>query len=216
MLNTVPSFIKPKGPVRQARFVRAPDGTPDGGVHQLFAVTGHMDAPPGCNIAQEDFETQLAQGNVSFRIPTPAFGGGLIEAIAESDIVANLQAHSVEKGRLGIRGRANRLRTGHAHGNSPRLNRSGNHGTPTKFGWKAQDPSLAIIAAEAYNVEQGVTNPLFPTETDETPDCATTNGAPDDQTNFDADNPGKTLSDMMRFTHLCAFPHSPLPPLIPT
>src|SRR6266513_6358946 len=30
--NAVPSFITPAGPVREARFVRNPDGTPDGGV----------------------------------------------------------------------------------------------------------------------------------------------------------------------------------------
>src|SRR5215468_2699830 len=31
--NTVPSFITANGPIREARFVRNPDGTPDGGVH---------------------------------------------------------------------------------------------------------------------------------------------------------------------------------------
>ena len=30
--NTIPSFIRPDGPVREARFVKNPDGTPDGGV----------------------------------------------------------------------------------------------------------------------------------------------------------------------------------------
>src|SRR5437870_11119221 len=36
--NTVPSFIRPDGPVREARFVKNPDGTPDGGVHDLFTI----------------------------------------------------------------------------------------------------------------------------------------------------------------------------------
>src|SRR5215470_18236018 len=34
--NTVPSFIKVNGPIREARFVKNPDGSPDGGVHDLF------------------------------------------------------------------------------------------------------------------------------------------------------------------------------------
>src|SRR5689334_889350 len=38
--NTVPSFITPTGPIREARFVRNADGTPDGGVHALFVVAG--------------------------------------------------------------------------------------------------------------------------------------------------------------------------------
>ena len=38
--NVVPSFIRANGPVREVRFVRNPDGTPDGGVHALFVTTG--------------------------------------------------------------------------------------------------------------------------------------------------------------------------------
>jgi hypothetical protein len=47
-------------------------------VHDLFTITGRTDAT-GCNIAQPDFATALAQNNVIFRIPTPTFGAGLIE-----------------------------------------------------------------------------------------------------------------------------------------
>src|SRR3989454_9254569 len=67
--NTVPSFITPKGPVREARFVKNADGTPDGGVHDLFTIAGRADAP-GCALAQPDFEKELARRNVIFRIPT--------------------------------------------------------------------------------------------------------------------------------------------------
>ena len=49
-------------------------------------------------------------------------------------------------------------------GISGRVNRNGNDGTITKFGWKAQNKSLLIFAGEAYNVESGVTNELFPNE----------------------------------------------------
>jgi CxxC motif-containing protein (DUF1111 family) len=41
------------------------------------------------------------------------------------------------------------------------LNRNGNDGTITRFGWKAQNKSLHIFAGEAYNVEMGISNELF-------------------------------------------------------
>jgi CxxC motif-containing protein (DUF1111 family) len=44
------------------------------------------------------------------------------------------------------------------------FNTSGNDGTITRFGWKAQNKSLLIFAGEAENVEMGVTNELFPNE----------------------------------------------------
>src|SRR6267142_2570078 len=36
MRNYVPSFLTRFGPIREVRSQRKPDGTPDGGVHQLF------------------------------------------------------------------------------------------------------------------------------------------------------------------------------------
>lgn len=145
--NTVPSFLSANGPVREVRFKRNADGTPDGGVHSLFVITGRPDAPPGFNLAQTNFAAAAAQGNVIFRIPTPLFGVGLIESIPDRAIFQNLAANAGTKSQLGI--------TGH-----PNFN--GNDGTIARFGWKAQNKSLAIFAGEAYNVEQGVTNELFP------------------------------------------------------
>ena len=55
--NVVPSFITANGPIREARFVRNRDGSPDGGVHGLFVITGRSDAP-GCNIAQPNFAAE--------------------------------------------------------------------------------------------------------------------------------------------------------------
>jgi hypothetical protein len=48
-------------------------------------------------------------------------------------------------------------------------------GTITRFGWKAQNKSLLMFSGEAYNVEMGVSNDLFPQKRDETPGCQTTN-----------------------------------------
>ena len=80
--NAIPSFLKRNGPVREARFPFAPDGSRDGGVHALFVIRGHPDAA-GCNIVQEDFEKQVRDANIVFRIPSPVFGAGLIEAIPD-------------------------------------------------------------------------------------------------------------------------------------
>jgi len=153
--NTVPSFITADGPVREARFVRNPDGSPDGGVHALFVITGRADAG-GCNIQQPNFAAAVANNNVVFRIPTPTFGLGLVEATTDAALRASLAANSQQKRLLGISGR---------------FNTNGNDGTITRFGWKAQNKSLLIFSGEAYNVEMGVTNELFPQERDETAGC---------------------------------------------
>jgi CxxC motif-containing protein (DUF1111 family) len=169
--NRLPSFITSDGPVREARFVRNADGTPDGGVHSLFTISGHSDAP-GCTsdkLAQPNFERELANRNVIFRIPTPVFGAGLIEQIPDAAILAN-QASSIPlKRQLGIRGRANFAVSGRTV--SGQSNNNGNDGTIARFGWKAQNKSLLLFSAEAYNVEMGITSELFQTERDETPAC---------------------------------------------
>ena len=186
--NTVPSFITLNGPVREARFVNAtaPAGAHDrqaahgngeqarevldGGVHDLYTITGRNDAP-GCTLAQPDFVTELAKNNVIFRIPTPVFGLGLVEEVPDSTLEANAQPG--------------------AH-----FNHSGNDGTITKFGWKAQNKSLLIFAMEAYNVEQGVTNFGFPNERDDTPGCQF-NTSPEDSFHLTGSSPpsGSPASD---------------------
>src|SRR6202161_1048920 len=179
--NAVPWFIVPNGPIREARFKKS-NGNADGEVHDLFVITGRADAP-GCNIAQFDFlpagnplTGQGGNSNIIFRIPTPVFGGGLIEAIPDSAILSNMQANPSVKSELGISGHPN----AHLSGN---VNRSANDGTITRFGWKAQNKSLLVFAGEAYNVEMGVTNQMFPQERDETPGCLF-NATPEDTNNF--------------------------------
>jgi CxxC motif-containing protein (DUF1111 family) len=179
--NTVPWFITQNGPVREARFKKS-NGVSDGSVHDIFVITGRTDAP-GCNIAQPDFlpagtplTGQGGNPNIIFRIPTPVFGAGLIEAIPDSTILANMHSNASEKSAMGISGHAN----SHLSGN---VNRSANDGTITRFGWKAQNKSLLMFASEAYNVEMGITNQLFPQERDETPGCLF-NPTPEDTLNF--------------------------------
>src|SRR5437870_5368477 len=104
--NVVPDFIIKQGPVREARFKFNPDGTRDGGVHDLFTITGRTDAV-GCNIAQPDFNVAAANNNLIFRIPTPLFGGGLIETIQDATILANRNSNLAAKQALGINGHPN-------------------------------------------------------------------------------------------------------------
>src|SRR6202007_3220163 len=103
-----------------------------------------------------DFATALAQGNVIFRIPTPIFGLGLVEATSDQALIDNLNATAARRATLGIGGS---------------FNTSGNDGSITRFGWKAQNKSLLIFSGEAYNVEMGISNDAFKTERDETPTC---------------------------------------------
>lgn len=166
--DVVPSFISPNGPVREARFVRNSDGTPDGGVHALFTISGRG-TDPDCTLAQPDFAAQLAARNVVFRIPTPTFGDGLIEAIPDSAVVTNQLANASAKSALGIRGRANSAVAGRTI--TGQKNANGNDGTIARFGWKAQNKSLLLFAGEAYNVEMGISNELFQSERDEASAC---------------------------------------------
>jgi Di-haem oxidoreductase, putative peroxidase len=146
--NVIPSFITANGPIREVRFILNPDGTPDGGVHDLFSIQGRSDAP-GCVFAQPDFAAQVAAHNVIFRIPISTYGDGLVEGLSDLSLQNTFAAQAQQNGSLGI--------SGH-------FNLSGNTGNITRFGWKAQNASLLMFAGEAYNVEEGVTNDLFPNE----------------------------------------------------
>jgi CxxC motif-containing protein (DUF1111 family) len=183
--NKLPSFIRLNGPVREARFVKNPDGTPDGGVHALFTIAGRDDAP-GCELDQPNFAKELQNRNVIFRIPTPVFGAGLIEEITDATILSNRSRDSATKSSLGISGRPNR---------------NGNDGTIARFGWKAQNQSLLLFSGEAYNVEMGITNELFQSERDQTPGCQFAT-VPNDVQNTDAaDNAATRLAAALAATN---------------
>jgi CxxC motif-containing protein (DUF1111 family) len=231
-------FLQADGPVVEARFKFLMDAAgnfrsgsgeyggrgrrPDGGVHALFTIAGRSDAN-GCDISQPPFKQAWIKDNVGLRIPTPLFGLGLIEAIDDATILANSlegmkllaktsQANELQRAasqrmsermtmthQLGIVGRPGRGRE----------NRSGNDSTITRFGWKAQNKSLLLFAGEAYNVEQGVTNELFPNERDEEaiplPDTCKTNSTPEDDIDFDGlDQPAPGGSPAKQFAAIAS------------
>src|SRR6266481_5728796 len=210
--NPVPSFIQQYGPIREVRFARKPDGSPDGGVHQLFTVVGRSDVfPPGqpntCTaeaLPPTDFEKEFKNGNTRFRIPLQLYGLGILDGIQDREILARHNATAAAREELGIQGTPNR---------------SGNDGTITRFGWKAQNKSIMIFAGEAYNVEMGVTNDLFPQATDESPDCTADKSEPNDIfRNDDTDvrnqafnNPLHELPDWQMFALFMRFLDAPQP-----
>ncbi|HEX4003222.1 MAG TPA: di-heme oxidoredictase family protein [Candidatus Acidoferrales bacterium] len=191
--NNIPYFMSTDGPVREVRFPYVVSNgrltsTPDGGVHDVFTIAGRSDAP-GCNMPQPNFEQMSQLNNIIFRIPTPVFGAGLIENIPDTTILANMSANAGLKQSLGI--------TGHP-------NYSGNDGTITRFGWKAQNKSLEIFAGEAYNVEMGVTNELFPNEREGAPAACLYNQTPEDATNFGSSG-AQIPSDIVAFADFMRF-----------
>ena len=81
--NQIPWFITAAGPVREARFQQS-NGARDGGVHDLFVVSGRADAG-SCGIQQPNFTPagnalsgQGGNPNIVFRIPTPVLGAGAV------------------------------------------------------------------------------------------------------------------------------------------
>jgi CxxC motif-containing protein (DUF1111 family) len=198
--NTIPGFISASSPVLEARFpflVNA-DGTlsatADGGVHDLFTISGRADAP-ACDMTQPNFVQAQELNNIIFRIPTPLFGVGLIENIPDATVYANLAANAVLKQSLRISGHTNV---------------SGNDGTVTRFGWKAQNKSVEMFAGEAYNVEMGVTNELFPDERGLPPSSCLFNPLPEDSTNF-ALSGDRIPSDIVEFSTFMRFLAPPVP-----
>jgi CxxC motif-containing protein (DUF1111 family) len=197
--NLLPYFITAGGPVREARFPYVVENgtltqTPDGGVHDVFSIAGRPDAP-GCTLAQPNFGQAEQLGNVIFRIPTPVFGAGLIENIADATILSNMNANAALKQQLGISGYPNT---------------SGNDGSITRFGWKAQNKSLEIFAGEAYDVEMGVTNELFPNKRANPPAACLYNSTPEDSTNFTLAGPN-IPSDTVMFAAFMRFLAPPKP-----
>ncbi|HEX5093026.1 MAG TPA: di-heme oxidoredictase family protein, partial [Burkholderiales bacterium] len=205
--DRVPSFIQRSGPVREVRFVRNPDGTPDGGVHALFTITGRTGAA-GCNLAQPDFESAVASRNAIFRIPTPLFGAGLIEAIPDDTILQNREQQQSRKQGLGIRGKANFRVAGRAV--TGQYNFNGNDGTLTRFGWKAQNVSGLLFAGEAYNVEMGITSELFQNEREQHPDCQFAT-VPNDVQDMDAADALGGTPGIQNFANFQRFLAPPVP-----
>jgi CxxC motif-containing protein (DUF1111 family) len=225
----LPSFITADGPTREVRFKKS-NGDIDGGVHDLFTIKSldakSLERAPDCKEEKSSlpkFDEEWKSGNAIFRIPTPTFGLGLIEQIRDVDIVENLNSKEkvAYRSQFDVKGNVNIVNSGNAV--TGHVNTNGNDGTVARFGWKAQNKSLLIFSGEAYNVEMGISNELFPTERDETPACQPRRpspdekdtflrGVPNDATNADtADLPYGVLSDIEKFAIFMRFLAPPAP-----
>ena len=217
--NTTPSFITANGPTREARFPFFFDSSgnvntsaPNGGVEDLFTVTGRPDAG-SCALSQPPFQQAVQANNVIFRIPLAVFGDGLVENLDESTLLSNQSVNL--NNNFGVAGT---------------FNHNGNDGTIARFGWKAQNKSLELFTGEAYNVEQGVSNEIFTQdrplpEEDQSGTGLPSNclnlslkGYPEDTTNFNA-TPGpdqyatyaSVPSDTVQFSMFMRFLAPPAP-----
>ena len=88
---------------------------------------------------------------ISPRIGPQVAGLGLLEAVAEQDIVA--LADPDDKNHDGITGRPNRV-----------WDAAMQQTVLGRFGWKANQPNLLQQAAAAFNGDLGITSPFFPLE----------------------------------------------------
>ena len=93
-MNQVPSFIKPDGPVREARLRYKPDGSRDGGVHALFVISSRVDGPDSDALA-DDILQGVAEGD-EFRT-APLWGLGqrifFLHDGRTNDLVQAILAH---------------------------------------------------------------------------------------------------------------------------
>jgi len=189
--NRIPPFLKPDGPVRIVRFKLRSGNIQDGEVRRLFTITGRADAE-GCVLAQPDLSDE---SNMSFRIPIPTFGGGLIEKVPESAILANATANAGAKRRLGIAGRPNR----------------DGDGMLSRFGWKAQIASLFAFTVDAYSVELGFSDSVYSygSGSPPPPSCAAVRyTSEDDPTNYDQGY-GESPLNIVRATNFMRFLDQP-------
>jgi CxxC motif-containing protein (DUF1111 family) len=209
--NTMPPFITANGPTLEARapfFLNssgeANTAAPNGGVEDLFTVTG-LSGASSCTLSQPNFAGYLAANDLIFRIPTPVFGAGLLENLDDSTLLAN-QAQNLANN-LGISGT---------------FNHSGNDGTITRFGWKGQNKSLHMFAGEAYNVEMGISNEVFPQDrplpeeeqaSGLPPGCLnlTGTGYPEDTSNPNQTTNAAVLDDVSAFANFMRFLAPPPP-----
>ena len=170
-LSIPPQSAAQRAALREHRQTVTPEPT-YGGQLQNFSIQGVL-AEGAMTITYEETPVMLADGEVaSLRAPTygvsglqygplhpeamlspraapPVIGMGLLEAIADADILSG--ADPEDRDGDGISGRANRVW-------------SDEHGKPMlgRFGWKAGQPSVSQQSAGAFRGDVGISTPLYP------------------------------------------------------
>jgi len=167
--NMMPSFETQTGPVLVARFPYQLSNLSlvDGYVHPLFTITGRNDAG-SCSLAQPNFNQASSSNDLVFRQPLPLYGDGYIEIVQDTDILNNLNSNLGLKQSLGIGGVAQIT----------------DDGSISRMGWKAQWRAILPAVGAEENIEMGVTNEMFPTETDQSSVACLLNAIPEDASNY--------------------------------
>ena len=93
------------------------------------------------------------------RKATPLFGLGLMEAIPDAEIQANVHTTPVD----GVRGRAAVLSDAVTQ-TIAATNPAGARNFVGRFGWKAQESTVLAFSGDAYLNEMGITNRFFTTD----------------------------------------------------
>lgn len=123
---------------------------------------------------------------MSARVPLPVMGLGMLEAVSETDILAN--ADPDDRNQDGISGRPNYVWD--AETRTTKLGR---------FGWKANVPSILDQVAGALSNDIGITTRLIPVET--------SYGQPqDDGLKDDPEMPDSVLNALSYYVHTLAVP----------
>jgi CxxC motif-containing protein (DUF1111 family) len=123
----------------------------------LMQSRGINDDEPGVDVCKgESIPPQATI--VAKRVTTPLFGLGLVDAVPDNTflVIALFQKFLWP----GTAGRPNLVQS--VESGQLRVG---------KYGWKAQGPSVAEFAAEAYLNEMGITSPMFPDENCPGGDC---------------------------------------------
>ncbi|HEY6292817.1 MAG TPA: di-heme oxidoredictase family protein [Terriglobia bacterium] len=167
--NTMPTFETTTGPVLVPRFPYQLNklSVTDGTVHPLFTVAGRTDGG-SCAMAQPNFTQAISDDDIVYRQPLPVFGDGYIEIVEDTSILNNLNSNLALKQSLGIGGVAQIT----------------DDGSISRLGWKAQWRAILPAVGAEENVEMGVTNDMFPTETDQSLSNCLLNPVPEDTENY--------------------------------
>ena len=224
------------GQQTEARYGRITNGVFDamestgGSLRQLFGIGGFNVGGLNC---QSGVDANPAPGATIFanRLVTPTFGLGLVDSLPDSafDTLANREPAAIQ-------GVVNRVPIALANPADPAQVNGATR--VARFGWKANIPSLAQFAADAYLNEMGITtthcnsgavNSHFATENraNMAPTNAIINGCPDDQkpgtdddfaaaNNNCAGGLNQLQDDVANFTffmaHLAPPPQTPISP----
>jgi len=119
-------------------------------------------------LAQPNFSQAQSENDLALRQPLPMFGDGYIEMIQNVDIINNLNSNLGLKQSLGIGGVAQIT----------------DDGSVSRMGWKSQWRAILPAVGAEENIELGLTNEMFPTETNQSVKNCLSNAVPEDASNY--------------------------------